>query len=39
MDSKGFPHIRLRRLRQNDTIRNMLAAPMPGRKNLCGRYL
>ena len=30
MDSKGFPHIRLRRLRQNDTIRNMLAAPMPG---------
>ncbi len=26
----GFPHLRLRRLRQNNTIRNMLAAPMPG---------
>ena len=26
----GFPDIRLRRLRKNDTIRNMLAAPMPG---------
>ena len=26
----GFPEIRLRRLRNNDTIRNMLAEPMPG---------
>jgi len=26
----GFPNTRLRRLRNNDTIRNMLAAPMPG---------
>ena len=26
----GFPDIRLRRLRNNDTIRNMLAASMPG---------
>jgi len=26
----GFPNTRLRRLRKNDTIRNMLAAPMPG---------
>ena len=26
----GFPDIRLRRLRNNDTIRNMLAEPMPG---------
>ena len=26
----GFPDIRLRRLRKNDTIRNMLAEPMPG---------
>jgi len=26
----GFPDIRLRRLRKNETIRNMLAAPMPG---------
>lgn len=25
-----FPDLRLRRLRQNDTIRNMLAAPIPG---------
>lgn len=26
----GFPDMRLRRLRSNDTVRNMLAAPMPG---------
>lgn len=26
----GFPNLRLRRTRANDTIRNMLAAPMPG---------
>jgi porphobilinogen synthase len=26
----GFPNTRLRRLRSSDTIRNMLAAPMPG---------
>ena len=26
----GFPDIRLRRLRNNNTIRNMLAEPMPG---------
>ena len=26
----GFPDIRLRRLRNNETIRNMLAEPMPG---------
>ena len=26
----GFPDLRLRRLRKNDTIRNMLADPMPG---------
>ena len=26
----GFPDLRLRRLRQNATVRNMLAAPLPG---------
>ena len=26
----GFPDLRLRRLRQNATLRNMLAAPLPG---------
>ncbi|MCP3964878.1 MAG: porphobilinogen synthase [Lentisphaerae bacterium] len=30
MSIKGFPNIRLRRLRQNESIRSMLAEPLPG---------
>jgi len=30
MSNSGFPDLRLRRLRQNDAVRNMLADPLPG---------